>query len=280
MCGKTKQRAMGVYMISYRVLTQPQELKPLPKLEAAIWGQDMSETVPTHMTIQVVHNGGVVIGAYDEAEIVGFAFAMPYQRGEILALWSLMAGVLPQYQGRGIGFGLKLQQRAWALEHGYESIHWTFDPLQRGNAKFNMYRLGAIANRYHVNYYGEMHDAINAGLPSDRLEADWFLNDASVQHIAEGQTPPQPPYPDVWLVKSDEDDKPKVCLTEFGGKKVYAVEVPDQLATLKQQAPDKALAWRLAQREAFIAAFEHGLIVCGFRQDEERAWFVLQEPHS
>ncbi|RMG84940.1 MAG: GNAT family N-acetyltransferase [Chloroflexi bacterium] len=264
-------------MISYRVLTQPQELKPLPALEAAIWGQDMSETVPTHMTIQVVHNGGVVIGAYDETQIVGFAFAMPYRRGETLALWSLMAGVLPQYQGRGIGFGLKLQQRTWALEHGYESIHWTFDPLQRGNANFNMYRLGAVATRYHINYYGEMHDAINAGLPSDRLEADWFLNDETVQRIANGQTPPQPPYPDVWLVKSHKNSRPELCLTEFSAEKIYAIEVPYHLNALKQNAPDKALAWRLAQRDAFIAAFEQELVVCGFQQDTARSWFVLQK---
>ena len=64
---------------------------------------------------------------------------------------------------------------------------WTFDPLQAGNANFNFNRLGTTARIYSVNHYGDMQDGINAGMASDRLEAQWQLDSPHVIALAEGR---------------------------------------------------------------------------------------------
>ena len=50
---------------------------------------------------------------------------------------------------------------------------WTFDPLVRRNAWFNIAVLGAEVREYLPSFYGSMTDAINAGDDSDRLLVTW-----------------------------------------------------------------------------------------------------------
>ena len=50
---------------------------------------------------------------------------------------------------------------------------WTFDPLVRRNAWFNIDVLGAQVDEYLVDFYGPIDDAINAGDASDRLLVAW-----------------------------------------------------------------------------------------------------------
>ena len=76
---------------------------------------------------------------------------------------------------RNVGYALKLHQRAWALQRGIATITWTFDPLVRRNAYFNLAKLGVRATRYLPNFYGAMQDPINAGDDTDRLLVDWDL---------------------------------------------------------------------------------------------------------
>ena len=50
---------------------------------------------------------------------------------------------------------------------------WTFDPLVRRNAWFNISVLGATIDDYLVDFYGQMHDSINGNDPTDRLLVAW-----------------------------------------------------------------------------------------------------------
>ena len=84
-----------------------------------------------------------------------------------------MTGVVPGYQSRGLGHAIKRLQRTIARAEGIERIAWAFDPLQAGNAHFNLARLRASAGRYVENMYGPRTDALNAGVPTDRLIAEW-----------------------------------------------------------------------------------------------------------
>ena len=52
-------------------------------------------------------------------------------------------------------------------------IVWTFDPLVRRNALFNLARLGARTTRYEVDFYGPVRDAINGEDDTDRLVVEW-----------------------------------------------------------------------------------------------------------
>ena len=73
----------------------------------------------------------------------------------------------------GLGRAMKLHQRAWAADHGLAWVTWTFDPLVRRNAWFNLDVLGAQVHEYLVDFYGPIDDAINAGDESDRLLVAW-----------------------------------------------------------------------------------------------------------
>ena len=74
-----------------------------------------------------------------------------------LCLYSQLTGVVPEYQSRGLGYQIKLFQRQVARSEGIERIAWAFDPLQAGNAHFNLTRLGAHARRFVENMYGRAH---------------------------------------------------------------------------------------------------------------------------
>ena len=53
-------------------------------------------------------------------------------------------------------------------------MEWTFDPLELKNAHFNLVRLGAVARRYIPDRYGVTESPLHAGLPTDRLVAEWL----------------------------------------------------------------------------------------------------------
>src|SRR5437868_1566843 len=154
-----------------------------------VWGLPPRDAVPSNLLHAMVNSGSLVVGASEDNKLIGMALMFPTDRSKHKRLWSHMAAVDPAYQSQGIGFGLKQFQRKWALEKGYQEIGWTFDPLQRGNANFNLHVLGTVTNTYHVNFYGEMTDGINAGLPSDRVEAVWHLRNQRVKQLGEHKQP-------------------------------------------------------------------------------------------
>jgi len=130
-------------------------------------------------------HGGLVLGAFlagGGAAALSFAF-LGRSDGR-LCLYSQLTGVVPGYQSRGLGYEIKKLQRAIARSEGIELIVWAFDPLQAGNAHFNLARLGATARRYIENMYGERTDSLNAGVPTDRLIAEWETNDTMAVAIA------------------------------------------------------------------------------------------------
>lgn len=55
-------------------------------------------------------------------------------------------------------------------------ITWTFDPLVRRNAHFNLAKLGAGPARYLPDFYGPMRDGINGAGDTDRLMVRWDLS--------------------------------------------------------------------------------------------------------
>ena len=62
------------------------------------------------------------------------------------------------------------------LSHDLNRVTWTFDPLVRRNAYFNLVKLGATAVAFHRDFYGSMHDTVNAGDLSDRILIEWNLD--------------------------------------------------------------------------------------------------------
>jgi predicted GNAT superfamily acetyltransferase len=259
--------------MEYRVLETIPELQQAVEVEIAVWGLHPLDAVPLSMMRALTHAGGLALGAYDGDAMVGMALAFPARHQGKVILWSHMTGVLPTYQARDVGVTLKHKQREWAQANGYDEIGWTFDPLKRGNANFNLHRLGVTAKIYHVDFYGQMEDAINIGTPSDRLEVIWHLNDPRVVALTNGETVVTN-YPSLShenTILMTVDSLPTVN-PNFESALVFA-EIPSSLDYLNAGA---AGAWRVALREALQAAFKCGYMAVDFIRANEKHYYVLQ----
>lgn len=265
-------------LILREIRTMP-EFRALLELQQAIWGMPPGEATSPYVMNAVIHNGGVVIGAEVDGQLVGFCFAFVGWRDEGRLLWSHMTGVLPEFRDQGVGLRLKHAQRQWALEHGFTVMGWTFDPMQRGNANFNFHLLGAIANTYHVDLYGEMTDEINAGLASDRLEVRWLLNDERVVASAENRPLEKPDVPfeeAAFALRAGENDTLITSPETAFERPICFIEIPYHLNALKRSNITLAQHWQLALRQAMQAAFQQGYIAVDFVTQGERAWYVLK----
>ncbi len=129
------------------------------------WGiDDGGYLVPVATMVGANLHGGLVLGAFmPSGEAVAMSFAFLGQVEGRLCLYSQLTGVVPGYQSRGLGYEIKMAQRALARDQGLERIAWAFDPLQVGNAHFNLVRLGATAVRYIEDMYGRRHRRAQRG---------------------------------------------------------------------------------------------------------------------
>jgi predicted GNAT superfamily acetyltransferase len=190
--------------ILLRILESPQEMEAIEDLQRQVWPGDDTDIVPGHMLLAAVHNGGLVIGAYDagepeddadpaeleydeippQAPLVGFVFGFPglytTPDGPRPKHCSHMLGVHPDERDRGTGFKLKRAQWQMVRHQGLDRVTWTYDPLLSRNAHLNISRLGAVCNTYLREAYGEMRDGLNVGLPSDRFQVDWWIRSQRV----------------------------------------------------------------------------------------------------
>jgi predicted GNAT superfamily acetyltransferase len=187
---------------------------------------------------------------------VGFAYAVVGSKQGKRMMWSHMAGVLPEYRG-GLGYRLKLAQRDRAVAQGYDLIEWTFDPMQAMNAHFNFAKLGGVVSEYAVNFYGESTSALHRGTPTDRIVLSWNLPSPHVVRRLE--------TPTALRARAGEvNDAPIVNTTTMEGewRKTTAIdltrsdrriwiEIPTGFTQMQQQAPDRALAWRMDVRQMF-----------------------------
>jgi predicted GNAT superfamily acetyltransferase len=191
-----------------KILEDSDDLKAVEDLQRLVWTGSETEIVPMHMLMAAVHNGGLIIGAYEieaaagepparvepgafrlipaGAKLVGFVFGFPglyfTPDGPRPKHCSHMMGVHPDCRDQGIGFALKRAQWQMVRHQELDRITWTFDPLLSRNAHLNIARLGAVCNTYRRDEYGQLRDGLNVGLPSDRFQVDWWVRSERVFH--------------------------------------------------------------------------------------------------
>ena len=251
--------------IRIRDLKTIDDFRRVVDLEHAVWGYtDSADTVTVPVFIFTVKRGATLIGAFDaDDRMVGFAYAVVGMKDGRPMLWSHMTGVLPDYRG-GLGYRLKLEQRARALAQGYELIEWTFDPMQAMNAHLNFAKLGGVVEEYAENFYGESTSALHRGTPTDRLVVSWRIGDPHVVRRLE-QTP------GLQARSHEVGEAPVANVTAIDGewrvvksldlsvveRRVW-IEIPTGFTQMQQQAPERALQWRLHVRQMFQAYFAKG----------------------
>jgi len=222
------------------------EFRACVALQKEVWNFTDIELVPLRMFVVATKVGGQVVGAFEQKELVGFAFAIPGARAGHSYLYSHMLAVRKQYRNAGLGRRLKLFQREDALARGFELMEWTFDPLEIKNAYLNIEKLGAIARRYNVNQYGITSSPLQGGLPTDRLVAEWWMRSARVERLLHDGT-----RPDF-----------SVAGTVSVPAQVYDWKATPETRIRAQEVQDR-------NRAQFQHAFAAGLAVLGYRRDSQ-----------
>jgi predicted GNAT superfamily acetyltransferase len=237
--------------IRIRSVEDAHEMGACVELQRRIWAYAAIDTVPDQVFIVAKKTGGQVITAYDGDKPVGFALAFAAMREGLIYLHSHMVGVVEEYQNRGVGRLLKLAQREDALEREIDLIEWTFDPLQLKNAHFNIERLGAIVRHCIPNLYGRTSSPLHAGLPTDRLVAEWWVHSQRVADVLAGA--PR-------AINSDCE----------------RIAIPTSIRQICRNEPLSAEKVQTDVREQFLANFASGRAAVGFEFDKEQGTYLLE----
>jgi predicted GNAT superfamily acetyltransferase len=240
------EASAGAPDITIRTIADPADLRRAIDVFDGVWGS--SRPLATIELLRAIgHAGGYVAGAFADGEMVGASFGfLGTHQGEP-ALHSHVTGIVAQQRSTGIGQAMKRQQRAWAAERGLQWVTWTFDPLVRPNAWFNLEVLGVSVVDYLVDFYGQIDDEINAGDESDRLLVAWPTH--------RDRTPLATPRIDA---------------------EVALVATPSDVVELRSHDPDAAREWRRRLRDELGRLIAGGGRVVGFSRNGE--YRVLPAP--
>lgn len=262
-------RAAGVQV---RELTAQQDLEAVYRMYNEIWRPDPTNPPVTSELLRALSKAGSYIsGAFDDGELVGACVGF-FGAPSSCALHSHIAGVSGAARGRHVGFALKVHQRAWSMLRGVSTVSWTFDPLVRRNAYFNLVKLAASGDEYLNNFYGFMHDEINGNDDSDRMLVNWHLESSAVADACAGS--PLHVQADV------ETSSIALAVGAEGGPELGSfdgdtllVAVPADIEALRVQNPTCARQWRVAMRESLGAMVAEGARVAGF---DRTGWYVVR----
>jgi len=212
-------------MIELRQLRSLDEMHAVLTVADEVWGVAPGGLVGADFLVALSHAGGYVAGAFDDGRMIGASFGVLARHRGDSCLHSHITGVVPGLQNEGLGRRLKRHQYEWARDNGLAAITWTFDPLVRRNAWFNLHVLGAEAIEYHENFYGPLRDDINGDDESDRLLARWDVD--------------SPGSRAAW-------DSPLSAVDVRPGD--HVVPTPPDIVTVRRTDGDEARRWRRSLR--------------------------------
>jgi predicted GNAT superfamily acetyltransferase len=276
--------------VEIRPIQAHDEYLAVEQLQREVWGLADVEIVPNHLLLTAQKNGGVLLGAFDvppaggKEQLVGFVFGfIGLSPGGGVKHCSHMTGVAPAYQSQNLGYRLKLAQRQHVLAQGFKLITWTFDPLESRNANLNFRKLGATCQTYLRDLYGEMRNALNIGLTSDRFQVDWHITSRHVADRLRGSWvgpslsalrdkgipllnpippgDPPPPSPTILPLESEQ----------------LLVQIPLDFQAIKASDFVLARAWRLHARTLFEVTFAAGYTVVDLLFEDGQSCYLLQK---
>ena len=211
-----------------------EDVDDLRAVMAKIWGE--SVVPPRNVLRAMSFAGSGLLLARHDGVVVGFAMGLVGWSGG-LHFHSHQVGVVGELRSSGVGYALKLAQRSECLHHGINEMRWTYDPLLRSNAVFNLVRLGARVIDFIPNAYGERVDAFNTGDVTDRVKVSWDL--------------------------AAPVGRPAMVLAD--GHELLAI--PEKYLALKESDPVKAARWRSEVGTRLGEAFDSGRGIVGFTGD-------------
>ncbi|HTY63207.1 MAG TPA: hypothetical protein VMG30_13235 [Acidobacteriota bacterium] len=256
------------------------DYKTCEDIQREVWHSQDIDVVPAPMLMASTHSGGITLGAYNSlGDMVGFVFSILGMAGGKPIQHSHMLAVRTAYRNFDVAFKLKMAQRKESLKRKFTAIHWSFDPMQPLNAYFTMGKLGARASSYEEDFYGETTSLLDKGLPTDRLFAQWNLENGDVARRLE-TGPPKRDY--------RRDIKPRVVINRLietapgmmnctpvklnCTSSQFLFEVPYNLQEIKNRDLGIALEWQGKMRQVFRHYFKKDYSATDF-------WVIEQDGH-
>jgi predicted GNAT superfamily acetyltransferase len=227
--------------VDIEIVDTPAGFVEMRDLFHRVWGGPVP-LVAIEMLAAISHSGGYLARARVDGETVGASLGLLARYRGAPALHSHVTGLLPAARGLGLGRAMKLHQYRWASDRELAWIEWTFDPLVRRNAWFNIAVLGAETHAYLPSFYGEMTDAINAGDESDRLLT-------------------------AWRIDPDRDPADQPLRDGSGVEAIDLVGTPADVVALRRDDPGSVAQWRRRTREALTDHLAADRRIIGFTRD-------------
>ena len=242
--------------INIRQCESLDDLDACVKLQKKVFALPDLEVSPRRHLIVTKSAGGFVLGAFAAEKLVGFVLSVPGFSGEERFFYSHMTAVAEDFQSFGIGAKLKWAQREQALKENVNFIKWTFQPFQARNAFFNLEKLGVVIKSYAPNFYGTDYSTSrgqneNIGLDSDRLFAEWHLENGKVIALSKGE---------------NFTEKAAAAAT---------IKISNDWSDLVKQNPEKAVAEQQRVKNEFQKAFAENLVCRSFYRDNEKPKYLL-----
>ncbi len=125
-------------------------------------------------------------------------------------------------------------------------MEWTFDPLETKNGFLNIARLGTVVRSYTPNFYGVSSSRLHGEVPTDRLNAEWWLASDWVRAALGGKPVARPAVE-------------------------LEITVPHQVSVWRYSQADqqRVIDIQSSNREQFQQAFKNNLTVFAFKNDVE-----------
>ncbi|HEV2449689.1 MAG TPA: hypothetical protein VGU43_04675 [Thermoplasmata archaeon] len=273
-----------------RPIDKPEELRAAEGLERQAMGGGDEVPVSVSVLRAAQEHGGLVFGAFADIYLAGVGADLLGWDGTELYRYALLTAVLPEYQHHQLAYRLMLFRRESALQQGLPAIRWTFDPLRRRAARLSIRRLGARPEKYLPHHLGRLAWTEEAGLDTDRLRVRWPIAEPAIEtRLA---APPaaseddralwEPARPILTTEPGEHGLRAPVAVEEPVGPSAH-LEIPFDLAAVREHEPEALPRWRYAVRDGFRAAQDLGYEVTdflAFAVEHERRCFYLLRPVS
>ncbi len=265
--------------ITIRPLTHGGDMAALEHIQRTVWGDAADELIQAQMLMAIAHNGGLVLGAFDDETLVGgaVAFLGTASNDETrpamanLQMHSRWAVVLEPYRNQGIGTRLKAAEYEFCSRRGIRLMTWVFDPLHGESANISLRKVGAVVSRYYPSFYGAEGDAVPPG-SGGHFQADWWLTGSRARERMKGGRRPLTleQYLDGGVRILNPTTLGQHMLPEPSSEFVEPesvlglIEVPSYYRRIEQGEPALARAWREHSQMVFSLVLDNGFLLTDF----------------